>query len=136
MTERRYNPNAGFSDRKLQYIMKSHSQFQDSVLLRDIVFQRLKNKRITLIVFLYLHSCYKTTQLHSHATNRVKGVVHQKMKTHSLSSHHYVDGEVGDVWESAKHLWSFRGKQSCKSKAEEVKDEHILTREINKHVEW
>ena len=30
------------------------------------------------------------------------------MKFHSLSTHHYADGGVGDVFESTKHFLSFR----------------------------
>ena len=36
-----------------------------------------------------------------------------KMKLHSLSSHHYADGGVGEVFESTKHIWSLRGKHCC-----------------------
>ena len=30
------------------------------------------------------------------------------MKIHSLSTHHYVYGGVGEVFECIKHFWSFR----------------------------
>ena len=32
------------------------------------------------------------------------------MKIQSISSHHYADGGVGEVFESTRHFWSFRGK--------------------------
>ena len=41
---------------------------------------------------------------------KFKGIVHAEMKIHSLSTHHYADGGVGEVFESTKHFWSFRGK--------------------------
>ena len=41
----------------------------------------------------------------------IKGVVHQTTIFHSLSTHQYADGGVGEVYESTKHCWSFRGKQ-------------------------
>ena len=36
----------------------------------------------------------------------LKGIVHRKMKIHSLSTHHCADGGVGEVFESTKHFWS------------------------------
>ena len=33
------------------------------------------------------------------------------MKSYSLSTHHYADGGVGEVFESTKHLRSSRGEQ-------------------------
>ena len=33
------------------------------------------------------------------------------MEIHSLSTHHYADGGVGEVFESTKHFRSLRGKQ-------------------------
>ena len=38
-------------------------------------------------------------------------MVHQKLKIPSLSTHHYADGGVGEVFESIKHFRSFRCKQ-------------------------
>ena len=39
----------------------------------------------------------------------VKGMVHPKIKIHSLSTHRYMSMEVvGEVSESTKHFWSFR----------------------------
>ena len=35
-----------------------------------------------------------------------KGTVHPEMKMHSLSTHPYADGGVGELLESTKHLWS------------------------------
>ena len=32
----------------------------------------------------------------------LKGTVHQKMEIHPLSTHHYADGGVGEVFESTK----------------------------------
>ena len=32
---------------------------------------------------------------------------------HSLSTHHYADGGVGEVFVSTKHSWSFWGKLYC-----------------------
>ena len=33
-----------------------------------------------------------------------KGIVHSKIKIHSLSTDHYADGGVGEVFESTKHV--------------------------------
>ena len=35
------------------------------------------------------------------------------MKVHSLSTRHYADGGVGEVFESTKHFRSLMGKQRC-----------------------
>ena len=43
----------------------------------------------------------------------INGIVHPKMTIHSLSTHHYVDGGVGEVFESTKHFCSLRGKLCC-----------------------
>ena len=43
----------------------------------------------------------------------VKGIVHRKIKMNSSSTHQYFDGGVGEVSESTKHFWSFRGKLRC-----------------------
>ena len=42
--------------------------------------------------------------------NILKGIVHRKIEMHSLSTQHYADGKVGEVFESTKHFWSLRGK--------------------------
>ena len=44
---------------------------------------------------------------------KLKGIVHRKMKMHSLATHHDADGGVGEVCESTEHFWSLRGKQCC-----------------------
>ena len=44
---------------------------------------------------------------------RFKGIVHKKMRIHSLSTRHYADGGVCEVLESTKHFWSLRGKLCC-----------------------
>ena len=38
-----------------------------------------------------------------------KGKVHPKMKIQSFSTHHYVNGGLGEVFESTKPFWSLRG---------------------------
>ena len=38
-----------------------------------------------------------------------KGIVHRKMKIHSLSTHNYADGGVSEVFESTKQFSSLRG---------------------------
>ena len=43
----------------------------------------------------------------------LKGIVHRKMRMYPLSTHHNADGGVGEVFESTKHFWSFRGKFCC-----------------------
>ena len=44
----------------------------------------------------------------------VKGIVHPNMIIHSFSTLFYADREVGEVFETTKHCWTFRGKQ-CSS---------------------
>ena len=44
----------------------------------------------------------------------VKGIVHPKMNIHKLSTHHYANGGVGEVFEFTRHFWSFRVQQ-CSS---------------------
>ena len=50
---------------------------------------------------------------------QVKGIVHQKMKIHSLSTPHYADGAVGEVFESRKHL-KFQGINSVAAKSNTI----------------
>ena len=53
----------------------------------------------------------------STVSHGVKGIVHWKIKIHSLSTHHYADGGGGggggEGFEFTKHFWSLRGKQCC-----------------------
>ena len=39
-----------------------------------------------------------------------KGIVHPKMYLHSLSTYHYADRGVGEVFDSTKHFRSLRSK--------------------------
>lgn len=43
---------------------------------------------------------------------KVKGRVHPKMKTHSLSTHLHVDKKSNEVHSLTKHFWSFTIKQN------------------------
>ena len=42
-----------------------------------------------------------------------KGIVRSKMNFNSVSTHHDAYIAVGEMFESIKHFWSFRGKQRC-----------------------
>ena len=66
-----------------------------------------------LNMFIIIHHSFKALQWNTREWFDIEGIVHPKMKIHSLPSHHYADGGVGEVFKSTKHLWSIRGKFCC-----------------------
>ena len=67
-----------------------------------------KEPNITWCLF---SSCSLTSELISLAIG-LKGIAHRIMKMYLLSTHHYADGGVGELFESTKHFRSFRGKHN------------------------
>ena len=99
-------PGFPISDRKI-YLDVNTIRNLETVLIMDMFFYAPNKCQMWSLI--KTKSIIQDPFINSWAQKSRIGIVHPKMKIHSLSSHHYAHGGVGEVFESKKHFWSFRG---------------------------